>query len=430
MRLPTGMSMRQDATTLYRNSLASTSVVATDTGTGTNASVILFSPFIVLNKFGFNPNNLLEILSGTSSGTYSVIVDGKNTLILTPSSPDNPMFPLSAAEVTFRYSNHLYDNASASIYQDDVFVFKDTAVNFAQYSVQTTTNSGSPWKIVISNGPHPGTYTINDIINGSLVLNDWPSTSGSSGLVYQLQNISSFLIDSGVSGAITVSRRGRLETSNIRDDFGVVAGDYVLFSGTQYQVNGFSTGSIAYITGYTGGNVVGSASIAIYRRLVDSGKGYLNVKGMVLNTVTDYESSFGIVNGIGSIPDGSPNLDSTIRECYLVLIGSNYYKILEWSGNNITLSGTPLNWGLVGTSVDFSIVLFTKTSPITAGEQTFYKLDRGLNSDVYTISTETASPFMMRAFDTAVLNNSSGVIESISQNESIKITIEYKEDNE
>lgn len=165
-----------------------------------------------------------------------------------------------------------------------------------------------------------------------------------------------------------------------------------------------------YIENYTDGDVVGVASIVVYRRLVDNGIGYLQLRGMKLTGVVptvDYEFE-----------------NDQFRENYLILIGLSYYQIESIDGSDMILNGPLLSWGLSGTGVSYSIIQFVKTSPITSQDgHVFDRLDRrGIES--ISVSTENSTSMAMTALMLNGINN--GPIDVIGHQEDIWINVERR----
>lgn len=415
---------RDDTNALKRNMLATASTAATaSTGVGTNSAIVLYSPGVRFDRMGLTSNNLLEILSGTDAGEYQVTLSGKNTVDIDPASPDSITFPLDSSEFPYRLSNLLFSDSVSSIYQDDLYTFSDANVDFIE-SGTSSVELGATWSIVVTSGIHSGTYPIEKVnSDGTLVISGWGSISSASSLSYNLLN-NVTVVESSTTGALTVTRRGRIETDDIQEPYKVIQGDYVLIGSTQYEIISFVDGETFYIHSYTAGDVVGTLSIDVYHRLVSS-VGYVDLRGMVLTTVTDYESSLGIQNG--SNPVATPLENDLFMENFLVLIGSSYYQIAEWDGNDITIVGPMLSWGLSGTSsISFSLVKFTKTHPIiTEDDVSFDRLDRR-NDGVIIVDVETSS-MPARAATLNAYGKGSGLQESMSCEENIWIEVKENE---
>lgn len=391
-----------DADELKRNMLASTTTVYSGSGTGKNNKVVFYKPGLSFYSMPVNANNsnLLEILSGSSSGRYTVQILSDSFLSINETVSD----PINTAETPYRLSNVLLTQASASIYQDDVY-------NFSDASLDMNTGVTSGWKVVVT-GAYAGTYTV-DYVNSdnTLFLTSFPATANVTGLNWTLKTPALVTVSSGTAGVVAVTRVGRVEC----DLCDVMQGDYVEYSGTQYFVRKVVTSSTekVYINAYTGGDVVGAASINVLRRLA-GGTGFLSYYGMTLTGTT-------------------PTIDNTIEndqfvDNYAVLIGGNYYKITNISGSDMTLSGHMLSWGLSGTSVSYSIVQFVKTSPVeTQDGHSFARLDRrGNDSITFVVDGDeiTPAPVAVGDWPFALMNASGPLQDYVGSGEKIQIIIE------
>lgn len=417
-------NLGSNAGQFLRNQLSTAITMATGTGTGFNSDVVLYSPGIRFDHLTIFNTNLLEILSGYNIGNYEVDISdvGMGVIPIIQGSPSSVPFPLHTSAFTFRLSNPLWADTSASIYQDDLFVFSDDNIDFTLKTILTETNSSTPWKIKILSGAYTGSYNINDVLpNNTLILSGWSGTSNISNLSYSLIKNDNTTILSSSTGEIAVTRRGKVVTQELAS-WGVVEDDWVLYSGTQYRIISFgnSTKTNVYILGYTGGNAAG-ITITVYRRLIDNAVGYVDVRGMYFVTSPNYESLLGIQNG--SNPPTTPIETSSFKENYLVKVGDNYYNIIEWDGTLITVSGPKTTWGLTGTSISFSLINYMVTSPVITSEGVEFinGVDRrGIES----ITPESVVEGMSLDMCVSSLNKSDGVVETISAKESISFQIQ------
>lgn len=418
---------------IFRNFLSTGSVVASDTdGIGFNGSFVLYSPGVRFDLMGVKPapNNLLEILSGPNSGLYTVSNPFQGVITIDNGVYQDVQWPLDSAEFAFNLSNQLFSSVTANIIQDDLYVFSDSTADFTLFQFQTAKNSATPWKLQITSGPYVGNYVINDLLpDDSLVIEGWPTTFDVSDLLYEIvsNDLSTIILDKSTDGEgeVDVSRRGRMETSNLQDDWGILHGDYVRYNNVDYKIISFADASTAYIENYSLGSV-GGVSIVIYRRLVNGGVGFLDERGAYLITSTDYEAALDIQDGANPPPVLLEN--NSFRANYLIQIDSNYYEVTGWDGTRIDLSGPKINWGIGGyTNVAFSIIQFVNTENITVNDVTFRIIDRrGL--EPITITTETEVPFTLKA-KAAALNSGDGkgIIETMTVEESIDIEITWQD---
>lgn len=450
-----------------RNMLAfSTTEVSSQSATGFNDNITIYAPDVRFDLLPLDTSsNVLKILSpSASAGNYSI------------TSPDTHMAnisgltePLNTSSFTFMLSNDSY-SGTAAIEQDDVFTFSDTTVDFIEKGVKTdwddnndSSYTGTAWKIQITEtGYSNGIYTISRIsADGGLILNDPTEAlpkSNSSSLSYNILDDSSNNIFSSDNGSLSIGRRAKITDSSpsgdAANDIRDVAdtSDYFVLSGTEYKIIGFvdSQDYQFYINGYTAGDASGQ-SFNVYKRLVDSEAGYLDYRGMKIVTSSNHETGLGIVNG--SNPPAIVVDDNLFKENFLVLIGSNYYKVTGIDGTTINVDGPEESWKVSGgTSVTYSILKYSKENisiqpKAGYGSETevdglryvqpanyqylghdFNFIDRRGN-EVISLNTSTAAPFA--AFAAEGLNATDDQIkEPISQEENITLEIEWKDDEE
>ena len=462
-----------------RSLLASTQeVISEQPGIVHNASAALYCPEVNFELLGLGTNNVLEIFSPSPhAGNYTVRNPYRNTVELTTGFE-----PINQAAFTFRLSTDVYNNPSASVFQDNIV--KLTGVNFgilgvkSRWDVDNSSYTSGPWRAVLASGQ----FIVRDVMpDGSLLLED-PSSllvaGTSSNVVFGIVNGAGAnvpLVPAGTTiprGALSVVKRGRLQITdvfitNINDT--VLRGDFLSYADNQYHVSGFVVGTTdqAYIDGYSLGTVVG-VPIRVYRRLVTTGIGYMHYKGIRLQTFMNLEEELGIVNGDNASTNPDDILESNhFTENFLVSIEDDYYQIVEINGNIVTLAGPmydyrTLNGG--GTVHVYSIIRFVKTpitidpsSPVLIGNRLltngtyFSKIDRsgGDQGEHIQNATEFApyvhamnvKPNVGGAGDddlTALgmgsimmtLNDKGGseIREIISQDEGVSYTIEYRDD--
>ena len=417
-----------DVGEITRGEAASMATVATDTGTGANLRVTLFSPGYSFQSFGISDtDNVLELLSGPHAGTYSVENYRNGYLDIVLPVTHNMTWPVDTAALTYRLSNNLYSQADASVYQDDRFVFRDTDADLYAQPIQIYSDP-SPWRLNVLSGVYAGTYYINKVLpDNSVEILDWPGTATATDQEWELRMGNNSLVTTGTKGLVSVQRRGRVESDLVQTDYHVKPGDYLLYDGTEYLITGFgeAVGPVdtCYISGFVGSDVVGAAEVVFRRRRVDNGIGTLGLSGMVLVTGTDYESSLGIIDGDN--PPGVKLEEDKSKDCFLVLIGSTYYTISRWDGTDIYLDGPVLAWGIdaTTTSVSFSIIQFSKTTPIVVqnGEVLPFVDRRGVETIVLTTETVSLTATAMAT----MLNAPGGTNDVVRFGEDISVDIEY-----
>jgi len=456
-----------------RNMLAfSTTEVSSQSATGFNDNIVIYAPDVRFDLLPLDTSsNVLKILSpSANAGNYSI------------ASPDTHMAnisgitePLNTSSFAFRLSNDSY-SGTAAIEQDDVFAFSDTTVDFIEKGIKTdwddnndSSYTGTAWKVQITEaGFLNGIYTISNILSdGSLILNDPTEAlpkSNSSSLSYNILDDSNNHVSSSDNGSLAISRRAKITDSSPSgggaNDIRDVAdtSDYFVLSGTEYKIIGFvdSQDYQFYISGYTAGDASGQ-SFNVYKRLVDSEAGYLDYRGMKIVTSSNHETGLGIVNG--SNPPAIVVDDNLFKENFLVLIGSNYYKVTGIDGTTINVDGPEESWKVSGgTSVTYSILKYSKENisiqpkagyggetegysgetvdGLSYVQPTMYQylghdfnfIDRRGN-EVISLNTDTAAPFA--AFAAEALNaNDDQIKEPISQEENITLEIEWADDEE
>jgi hypothetical protein len=207
--------------------------------------------------------------------------------------------------------------------------------------------------------------------------------------------------------------------------------DKFIYNNFEYRVSGLDEQKFI-IEDYVDGDVSG-ATVEIRRRLVENEIGFFGYAGLKLQTVVDYETSLGILNG----ENGTENEDeitdnSKFKENFLVKIGDDYYKIVAINATDITLDGPSNDWmtlGAGGTLVNFSIHHFVE-SPVATSFLLFDNIDRRGRDTVVreTFSTVTQDTEVV-AFATGEAEpvpRPNGFFDKVEQNEKVSYTIEYK----
>jgi hypothetical protein len=408
---------------IQRDMLADANTVAMgNDGVGYNLAYSLFSPGIQLDSIGINNNaNLLEILSGTNQGQYTLQNQpGASADVLGISQ-----FPLDPSGFPFRFSNIQYTEMGASIYQDNLVIFTDPNVDFSLFPIPNDS-----WTITVTAGPNMGNYPIISMnSDNTMNLANW--TAGSAfGFAYQLNAPGNINVMSGTSGQVTVVNRGRLQTQPL-DLNTLQKGDYVLMNGIQYPILFVNNANQVYLQGYSGGDQVGTQNIKILRRLIDNVVGYLHFRGLMIKTTMNYETSLGIQNGQNPVAVFLDNSD--FKENYLILIGTQYFQMADINGQSIYLSGPVQAWGLVGQAgITYTIIqIVNQQVPIQSGIDGTYNTfqpfvdRRGEGSNFVQQDSLTASPMVRMQ----MLNNESQTIkEAVKTKESISYKIIHKED--
>jgi len=439
-----------DVAQIKRNVLANAVLVVNNAGgTAYNDNIVIACPQVNFSEIGMNleGSNVLEILAPSPlAGKYVLSAPNNNYADIAPTPPTNLTQPVSHAPFTFRLSNNVYTNTTATITQDNYVELKDANVSFAALGVVSEWDIGQghlggPWQIKIP--AYSATpYVIHQVLpDGGLVLKYATSlpTSNASNLTYQLLTDQNVVMANSTTGSIVVTKRALVDISSdpLMNDLSTITepGEWMLDStGSQYQIADLVTtasGSVMltqkfHIWGWTLGNV-GSRTIHIYNRLVDNQVGYLGYIGQELHAGTNLETSLGINNGAN--PPAVTLEDSHFKENFLVVIGSDYYSIAAINGAQLTLIGTQYDWKTLaagGTPVTFNVYRYIR-QPYTIQGMKFDQIDRRgkeiITNDLDQTQVLAAAP---PEFLFAQMNKpATEVVEPVEQSESIKYTIEY-----
>lgn len=412
-----------DPTAVKRGVLAS--VIATTSGTGiaTNDAISLYSPNYYLDKHssGLNESsNLLDILSGPNTGKYSLI-NSINTRADIVQSPDVISgYPLDTNELNFRLFNILYNGTIPSITQANIFKFSDPNNNLRLLGA--TTN----WVVEVS-GPSLviGTYVVsNTYPDGSVELPTWPSAASGNNITYQLKDdLGNVIISSSTTGENYTVLRAKV-TGNF--DFiskrQVSIGHHLVYNNVLFKIIEIIDAESFYILHWTLGTM-GTTSVKIVNCLTENTLGYLDGRGMTLDTTpNDYEALLSISNGANNL---GPLLENNqLKESFLILMYGEYFSISEIDGTTVTLSGPKKVWGTSGIPVAFSFVQFDKLQHTIQNKNLSF-VDRR-NGDIVTVETEIATPMSFMA-DWMNQYNSGQPFEVQKHSESISIDIDWKD---
>ena len=382
-------------------------------------------------------SNLLEILSPSSnSGWYTVSNVNSNYLEFL----GNIIEPLDKSQFEFRVSNKIYEQSSVSISQNDSYTFYDNNFNFHEILIVSKSDSNQPYKLEIENNINY-TYDILEILPDNKFIVDGPVDSDEFGL--DRTNINWRILDynnneicTGETGNLLIKEIGLVDLGSISEDIREKCkiNDYIFISsgGTllylnQFKIINFNDSNKFSIINYDGGDL-GGVEIKVYRRIIENCVGQLDYYGLELITTENYESTLSIQNGT-NLPE-YPVRNSLFKENFLILIGSNYYSILDIDAQKITLDGIPNDLTTLGSSVTFSIYQFINQQ--VSIPETEYPKNPGYDFEEITRSdneiivsqTENISSFVANRF----LNNPNAQEDFFSQKESINYKIEYKEE--
>jgi|694.fasta_scaffold07368_11 hypothetical protein len=402
-------------------------------GLAYNDFVMFVSPDKNLESLGVNQESHILEIHGPSAniGTYQ-IYDVQNNLAKVLS---NVVEPLDQTAFTFSLSNILYGSSNSSITQKDL-VKLDDSINFSELGIKTLWDventpdyDGGTWKILIP-AYSLTAYDIVDIVDGKLILDgdsNLPISSTSS-VNYTIYDDLSNIIQASTTGNLHVTRRALVNFNDpyiININEFVKVGDYLLYNGTEFQVNEIQ-GNNFYILNYEDGDAIG-VSVESRRRLVESGVGYFGYRGLHLVTATDHESGLGMVNGNNPPSEDFVTDDSNFYQNYLFVIGDEYYKIASINGTDVILEGREQDWMTLvagGTSVEYSIIHLPKKE-VNVGFTVFDQLDHSGHApvirEIYSdIDNNTAIVALSAP-------KSSGVQENVNQEEGISFIIETRD---
>lgn len=412
-----------------------TEVVSSSTGTAYNEYISLISPDINLADCGIRiEDHVLEILSPSpNSGEYSILTINRNTARVST----NVTEPLNQSMFTFRVLNNQYSTAIANIYQDNLFKFNDTTLNYFELgvksnwdSINTTSYTGDAWKVSIpaySTTP----YIIDKVDSqGNLYLLDPDRTlpdANINNLHYSLLDDSNSVLGVSLAGKLVIENRASIHFNDSHfvdiSEF-IKQGDVLVYSDIEYVVSGIKSNDTIYISDYDLGDAVG-VNVEVRRIILNNEVGYFGYTGLKLITTTNYETSLNILNGKNA-PTSDITDNSLFKENYLIKINDNYYRMQEIDGNNITLSGYPQDWMTLnsgGTLVNFDIYHFNK-KPVDIKFIVFDELDRGgkdpIIREVYSTITNDVAVSALSIPQNDITNN-------VMQNESISFVVQKRD---
>jgi hypothetical protein len=417
-----------------RQDLADRQTVVTGRmGNAYNDYIVIVSVNNRLNDLGvIATHNVLEVLAPSpNAGIYTINKINGHTAQVSIDVPE----PLDQSAFTFNLSNIIYSNWFTSITQDDKFEFVDPNEDFSQLSVKsewdvshTPDYTGGAWKVLIP--AYSATpFTVRDVQNGALILSNHDDSlpvGGGSNLSYTILSDTDAIVTTGTTGAITVARRGYVNLNdaglvNVHDF--VKSGDFLHYNNEEFEVGDFD-GNNFWIFDWNSGNI-GGATIQTRRRLLVNAIGVFGYSGLNLDTSIDYESMYGIINGAN--PPLNPTDNSLCKENYMVQIGGNFYRILEWDRDKMKLTGRDQNWTTLnygGTLVAYSIVWFP-TKEVNVQFLVFDHLDR----DGHDVAVREIEDRITQNVAIVALSNNAGtgIQEHVSQDEGVSYVIERRD---
>jgi hypothetical protein len=205
-------------------------------------------------------------------------------------------------------------------------------------------------------------------------------------------------------------------------------GDYLLYDDVEYLVDELKVNGDLIVNDYSDGNANG-VSVKFLRRLVYDDIGYFVYNGLKLSTPVNHETEFDIQNGLGSpVTDADEILDnSTFKENFLIQINSDYYKVAQINGTEITLEGVPQDWGTLlagGTLVSYSVHQFVNDT-VETNFVVFDQLDRrGKDVVIREIESTVTNDVAIVALSLKP-EGGQGIQETVVQEEGVSFEIEY-----
>jgi hypothetical protein len=183
---------------------------------------------------------------------------------------------------------------------------------------------------------------------------------------------------------------------------------------------------LRYIDDYADGEAIG-VEVSLRHRLVEENVGYFNYKGLKLQTDTDHEAEFGIVNGRNpTVSIDEIVEDNKFKENFLIQIVNDIYRISDIDANTITLAGLSQDWMTLnagGSLIRYNVLQFSKNS---ADTQFLHFSELGRNGKDVIVQEIASSETDDVAVSALSINGGNVVQENVSQHENISYIIEYK----
>lgn len=399
------------------------------TGTAYNNEISIITPNVNLSNLGLIvDNHILEIIAPSpNSGIYTLDnVKGETANVAT-----NVMEPLNTEGFTFKLSNIIFESLNARITQEVCSTLIDNDISLFEYGIKTDWDientpdyTGGAWKINIP--------SLNVTLNiskteGSQIYLPCDVTIPAGSYSYRLLNDNNeeILVSNCL---ITNFYRGRVNIVGSNAVNIVRHGDYLLYDNVEYLVDELKLNGDLTINDYSDGNAVG-VSVKFLRRLVYSDVGYFVYNGLKLLTSTNHETEFNIQNGLGSpVTDPDQVLDnSNFKENFLIQINSDYYKVSQINGTEITLEGLPQDWGTIlsgGTLVNYSVHQFVNDT-IETNFVVFDQIDRREKDVIIREIESTVTNDVAIVALSLKPEGGQGIEETILQEEGVSFEIKY-----
>jgi hypothetical protein len=400
-------------------------------GTATNDCVSIVAPDVIFSDLGIIPDNhVLQVLAPSpNAGTYTLTNINDRMAEISSSVVE----PLDESQFTFNLFNIIYGNFSTSIVQDNYFKFTDLTVLFEDLGVKTlwdTTHtadySGGSWSVLIpaySSTP----YLIRDIVNGALILNGDSNlpTTHTTNISYTLLDDHNTTMYTSDQADLEIDIRAlvNFNDTNLQIHDYVNLGDFLYYNNSGYKIAAFS-GQNFWIEDWQEGDMSG-VHTDVRRQIAKQQVGQFGYQGLHLVTFSDHEAEFQIGNG-----DNPPTLvldDNNFKENYMFQINGCFFRIKEWDGVNVSLSGMDQYWMTAaagGTVVSYSIIHLPKIG-VNVGFTVFDELDRDGHDPVIRTIQDPIGNLAIVALSTG----STGMEENVGQEEGVSFTIQTRNGN-
>lgn len=408
-------------------------------GTGYNHQIQLVSPDVGLDDLGvIRLNHFVEVLAPhANAGTYRIDEIQDRVAKVVTNVPE----PLDETMFTFNITNVLYGNDKTDITQDNLIVLDDENVDFALLGVKTLWDventpdySGGSWKVEIL-AYSATAFEIDKIIDGKLHVKYDVAlpTTDVSGVSYRLLTDLDEEVDTSTTGEMTVTARAYIDlndTEFTEDNIHQFMdhGDYFYYDGVEYEIIEFD-GVNFWISNYMDGDVGSANGVKIYRRLVEGATGLFGYRGLGLVTLFDHEAEFQMQGG-QNIPIETDN--NNFIQNYLFKVGSEWYRIEDIDGTNVTLAGPQNSWGTLdsgGTAVSYSIAHVEKLG-VNVGFVPFDELDYdGHDVVIREILDQDAGTNTIEALSVGPVPTGPAIQEHVQQEEAISFQIEWANGN-
>lgn len=413
---------------VYRNDLATSTLVTTGSAIAYNDYVNLFCPYVNFEQLGLSKtpsSTLLEILAPAFySGEYTVESPNKNNVRIVETLSE----PLNASDFSFRLSNIMFADTGFDIVQANKYTLTDSTTDLSFYDIKSLWDvangyASSPWQVRIESTSM--VYDIADFSNNVITLENDGTLSNTSvtGIEYTLLNDTATEIMTSNAGQYTVTKYGKVTVPAglaIEDVRNLLIRDIYLYrdsTSAQYKFYSFVEGDTQsfLIENWTAGTQL-NQSCKILQRLVSENVGSFSYEGMKITKPLSWPT---FAN------PAAPVDNQNFKENYILVINSSNYYFIDYAvglDGCLHFGGKFLDLGVTsGTSVSYSLYQYSKETVTLFGEE-LEDLSRN-GQDIINNSIEYATSMMMQSQD----DGDSGFNDMMKLTESLKFKIEYKD---